>query len=238
MAGFRNILLVLTGLLALNTAVAGIGLSEAIVDFSDPRKQRHDLWVINDGKERAYVAIEPAEIVNPGLPGEKRVTEPDPEKRGLLVSPTRMILEPEQRRMIRLVVIGDRQKERIYRVKIHPVTPPPGTGAEPAPATRSGIAIKVITGYDALVIVRPLEARANIVTRREGDELVFSNTGNTNALLFNGKQCDSKGKNCKDLPAMRLYAGASETITTPYHTTVSYEVMVGDDRRRQEFPGR
>lgn len=237
MDGYRRILLVLAGLLAINTAVAGIGLSESIVDFSDPRKLRHDIWVINDGKERAYVAIEPAEILNPGLPGEKRVSEPDPEKRGLLVSPTRLILEPQQRRMIRLVVIGDRQKERIYRIKIHPVMPPPGTGQEKAPPTKSGIAIKVMTGYDALVIVRPPEARANIETRREGDELVFRNTGNTNALLFNGTQCDREGKNCKDLPAMRLYAGASNSITTPYRTPVSYEVMVGSDRKRQEFPG-
>lgn len=237
MDGYRKFLLVLTGLLVVHTAVAGIGLSEVIVDFSDPRKQRHDIWIVNDGKERAYITIEPAEIVNPGRPDEKRVNQPDPEKRGLLVSPTRLILEPQQRRMVRLVVLGNRQQERIYRLRVQPVAPPPGTETDQPPPTRSGIAIKILTGYDALVIVRPREARAGIETRREGDKLVFRNTGNTNALLFNGKQCDASGKNCKDLPAMRLYAGASKTIPVPYRTPVRYEVMEGTDRRQREFPG-
>jgi P pilus assembly chaperone PapD len=235
MNGYRKILLLLLGLLTASNAFAGIGLSQAIVDFSDPRMQRQDIWIINDGPKRAYVAIDPAEIVNPGLSDERRVTEPDPEKRGLLVSPTRIVLEPNQRRMVRLVVIGDRESERIYRVKIHPVEAPVERNENQETPKKSGVGIKVLTGYDALVIVRPLDPAAKVTARREGRDLVFKNTGNTNALLFNGTQCNASGKDCKNLPAMRLYAGASNTITTPYRTPVSYEVMAGKERHKQDF---
>lgn len=232
---YRKLLLVLTGVLTATHAIAGIGLSQAIVDFSDARTQRDDVWVVNDGPERAYVEIDPAEIVHPGLPDEKRVTEPDPEKRGLLVSPSRIILEPKQRRMVRLVVVGHRAAERIYRVRIHPVVAPAETNKnQPAPK-KSGIGIKLLTGYDMLVIVRPLNPVAQVTARREGGELVFKNTGNTNALLLNGIQCSASGKECKNLPAMRLYAGASQTITTPYQTPVSYEVQAGAKRDKQKF---
>lgn len=234
MESHRAILLLLA-LLTTTNAIAGIGLSQAIVDFSDPLAPRYDIWVINDGSERAYVAIEPSEIVSPGLTDETRVNEPDPEKRGLLVAPNRLILEPGQRRMVRLVVIGNRETERIYRVNIHPVAAPEEIDQNQKTPKQSGIGIKLLTGYDVLVIVRPAKPVANVTSRRQGSELVFNNAGNTNALLFNGTQCNASGEVCENLPAMRLYAGASNTITTPYQTPVSYEVLVGEKRDRQQF---
>jgi P pilus assembly chaperone PapD len=234
MALYRKILFLLA-LLTTSNAIAGIGISQAVVDFSNPQIQRSDIWVINDGPQRAYVEIDPAEIVHPGLPNEARVTEPDPEKRGLLVAPSRIILEPGQRRMVRLVVLGNRKAERIYRVKIHPVLAPPEFDKKNKAPKKSGIGIRILTGYDMLVIVRPLNPVAKITARREGSELLFRNAGNTNALLVHGTQCNVSGKECKNLPPMRLYAGASHTITTFYQTPVSYEVQVGEKRDKQKF---
>lgn len=230
----RRVLFVLS-LLMTTHAMAGIGISQAVVDFSNLQTQRYDIWVINDDTQRAYVAIEPAEIVHPGLANEKRVTEPDPEKRGLLVTPTRIVLEPRQRRIVRLVVLGKRNAERIYRVKIHPVTAPVERNKNQPPPKRSGVGIKVLTGYDMLVIVRPANPVAKVNTQRHGHKLVFNNAGNTNALLLNGTQCNASGKMCKNLPAMRLYAGASQTINTPYQTPVSYDVQAGVRRAKQKF---
>jgi P pilus assembly chaperone PapD len=234
MALYRKILFLLA-LLTSTHAMAGIGISQAIVDFSNPQTQRRDIWVINDGSQRAYVAVDPAEIVHPGLPNEKRVTEPDPEKRGLLVTPSRIILEPGQRRMVRLVVLGNRKTERIYRVKIHPVLAPLGLDEKQNAPKNSGVGIRILTGYDMLVIVRPLNPVAKVTARRKGGDLVFNNAGNTNALLVNGTQCNASGKECKHLPPMRLYAGASHTISTPYQTPVSYEVQTGEKRDKHKF---
>lgn len=231
---YRKILFLLALLTATN-AIAGIRLSQVIIDFSDSRTLRDDIWVINDDPEIAYVAIDPVEIVNPGLPDEKRVNEPDPEKRGLLVTPTRIILEPKQRRMVRLVVIGNREAERIYRLRIHPVVAPVESDKTQQAPKKSGIGIKLLTAYDMLVIVRTLKPVAKVTAHRQGSDLVFNNAGNTNALLLNGTQCNASGQDCKNLPAMRLYAGASKTITTPYQTPVSYEVMADAKREKQKF---
>ena len=94
-----------------------IGVSTAIVDFSDPARRVHDVEVENKGKERIYVTVEPSRIMNPGAPGERRVQEPDPEKLGLLVSPARLVLEPGERKLLRIVATGEpAAQDRIFRV--------------------------------------------------------------------------------------------------------------------------
>jgi hypothetical protein len=85
-------------------------------------------------------------------------------------------------------------------------------GSITAPAT----AIKLLVGYDALVIVRPEVPQARVVGRREGTALILTNEGNTNAELFGGEQCAVPGSpGCATLPARRLYAGASWTVPLP-----------------------
>src|SRR5262245_40543210 len=56
----------------LQPASAEIVLSEVIVDLSPSAPPREDVEVWNNGSERAYVAVEPAEIRSPGMPDEIR----------------------------------------------------------------------------------------------------------------------------------------------------------------------
>jgi hypothetical protein len=98
----------------LGSASADIVLSELIVDLQRGRHTREDIEIWNNDSTRAYVAIEPAEILDPGRADQERRVEPDPEKLGLFVAPTRMILEPGQRKLIRLAVLGpDASRERV-----------------------------------------------------------------------------------------------------------------------------
>lgn len=181
-------------------ANAQIALSNLVVEISPGKDARQDVEVLNTGADRAYVAVEPAEIVNPGTPAEVRRTDPDPEKLGLLVAPSRMILEGGQRKLIRIAELappGDR--ERIYRVTVKPVV-------GPLASDQSGL--KVLIGYDVLVMVRPARPQASISVTRSGDTVTFHNDGNVSVELEQGRQCDASGKLCSDLPGKRLYSGA------------------------------
>ena len=125
-------------------AGAEIVLSELIVELAPGKDSRQDVW--NSSTERAYVAVEPAEIINPGTDSQTRRQDPDPEKLGILVSPARMILDPGQRKLIRIAEIapaGDR--ERIYRVTVKPVT---------GKVTSDQSGLKILVGYDVLVLVK------------------------------------------------------------------------------------
>lgn len=208
-------------------ARAEIVLSQVIVDLQPDQPPREDVEIWNSSKERVYVLAEPAEIVGAGLDSQTRVVEPDPEKLGILVTPNRLILEPGQRRLLRVAMIGERgPRDRIYRVTVKPVA-----GEVPNDQT----ALKVLLGYDMLIIARPTAPATNVTATREGSSLVLRNAGNTNVELFEGQQCDANGANCVEMPAKRLYSGASWRQELTRATPVEYSVKTGSKTVRRRF---
>lgn len=208
-------------------ANAEIVLSQVIVDLRPDQPPREDVEIWNSSKERVYVLAEPAEIVAAGLGNQTRVVEPDPEKLGILVTPNRLILEPGQRRLLRVAIIGERgPRDRIYRVTVKPVL---------GEVSGNETALKVLLGYDMLVIARPTLPTTEISATREGSSLVLRNSGNTNIELFDGQQCDSNGANCAELPAKRLYSGASWRQDLKRATPVEYSVKTGAKTVRRRF---
>jgi len=202
-------------------------LSQVIVDLMPDKPARDDIEVWNDGPERMYVAADPFEIRNPGTAEEQRVPASDPEQSGLLVAPQKLVLEPGERRIVRVAALGDRPAtDRVYRLSIRPVA-----GAVEADES----ALKVFVGYDALVLVRPAAFTGDVAGQRAGKTLTLTNAGNTAQELFAGRQCDASGKDCRDLPARRLYAGASWSQPLPFDTPVTYKAGIGGKVRERTF---
>lgn len=214
-------LLLAAALLSLaSPANAEMVLSQVIVDLAAGTSPHQDIEVWNSGSERIYVMAEPSEIVSAGKADERRIQIADPEQLGLLVAPNRLIMEPGERKLIRIVTVAQRTgKERIYRVAIKPVM---------GDIAAAGSGLKILVGYDALVIVRPTQPHSEITSSRNGNLLTLHNNGNTNAELFDGKQCDDTGKNCVNLPPKRLYAGTSWDQTLTRSAPVSYTVKTGE----------
>ena len=212
--------------LAATPCYGEVRLDKVIVDFSDAKLRRSDIEVTNQGKAPVYVSVMPAEIVRPGRTDQKRRTHRDPMEMGMLVSPTRMILEPGQTKPVRLAVLErPKERDRIYRVKIAPA-------AGRTVAIKSGL--RILVGYDVLVIVRPENAKAGVVGERKGRRLTLRNTGNTNALLISGKQCDKAGK-CVELPTTRLYAGTTWSVDLPKDAPAEYTMHSGGVAYSQKF---
>jgi P pilus assembly chaperone PapD len=212
---------------AASPARAEMVLSQVIVDLLPDKPPREDIEVWNDGGERMYVSAEPFEIRAAGTPAEQRVAAGPPDEAGILVSPQRLVLEPGERRTIRVAAIGERPTtDRVYRVAVRPVA-----GAISAEES----ALKVFVGYDALVLVRPERFTGDVAGERQGRTLVLRNAGNTAQELFDGKQCDAAGKDCRPLPAKRLYPGAAWEQTLPFDTPVTYKAAIGPTVREREF---
>lgn len=223
----RPALLLLAALGMGTSARAEMVLSQVIVDLEADEPPRDDIEVWNSGTDRMYVQAEPFEIVSPGSAREARVAASDPETSGILISPQRLVLAPGERRIIRIALLGGRpSSDRVYRVAIRPVV-----GALSAP----GNAVKVLVGYDALVIVRPEQRSGDIVGHRDGNTLVLRNEGNTSQEIYQGRQCDAAGDDCRELPAKRLYPGASWVQALPFDTPVSYKTAIADQIRERQF---
>lgn len=211
---------VLAAMTAAAPASADLVLNQVVVDMLPTAPPRVDIEAANTGKERIYVVAEPAEIVNPGRPDERRVANPDPGALGLLVTPQKMILEPGERKLIRVAAIAPRTtRERIYRVTVKPVS-----GGVTAQAT----ALKVLVGYDVLVMVRPTTLDGTVTAVRTGASLSLTNTGTTNVELFEGRQCDAAGKTCTPLPPKRLYAGVTWSQPIDPARPADYRIKIGN----------
>jgi P pilus assembly chaperone PapD len=211
----------------LGPASAQIVLSNLIVELLPGKDSKQDVEVWNTSTDRTYVAVEPAEVVNPGTPAEARRQDPNPEKLGILVSPGRMILEPGQRKLVRMAEIaspGDR--ERVYRVTVKPAV-------GQISAEESGL--KILLGYDVLVLVRPAQPRPNITFTRSGNTGTFRNDGNVSVELVEGRQCDSSGKNCSELQGKRLYSGASWSTALQPGRSPSYVLKSPGQSVRKTF---
>lgn len=195
-------------------ASADLVLSQLIVELQPAKQVRDDVEIWNSSPERSYVAIEPREIVNPALPSQSDRKDPDPQKLGLLVSPARMILEPGQRKLLRIAMLSpDPGKEHVYRVTVKPVV---------GGIKSNDTGLKVVIGYDVLVLVRPAQPNPRVTALRRGRELTFSNSGNVSVEIVDGQQCASAQTKCSQLPGKRLYPGASWTVDLPSDLPAQY----------------
>lgn len=200
------------------TAFAAIEVSPILVDVLGDKINPQDIRVTNLGDDIAYVKITPKLIVHPGTPQEKLMTIEDPSKLGLLVTPRIMKISPHKYKLIRLVFTQKADvTDRLYRVDVQPIA-----GDLLLPKKSNEMGIKILVGYGVVVIQRPENLHVAIEMQRTNNTLVVKNNGNTNVVLMDGKQCDSNGNNCKELPVKRIYAGQTWEQTLPYSTPVTY----------------
>lgn len=186
-------------------AHAQLAVDRLWVDLEAGGAPRSDVLLRNESDDRYYIAIQAFEIVNPGTDKEERRALANPEEMGLLVTPNRMVMDPDAMRSIRVVALNQPQTDRVYRLLISPQVG--AVEVDPGEDGRA-FALKVLAAYDLLVSVRPEKAVANIVSERVGNELVLRNQGNSNAVLFEGTAClAGRSEDCTPIDARRLYAG-------------------------------
>lgn len=133
-------------------ASAQLAIDRLWVDLDDSGAGRSDLVVRNESDDIYYITVTPAEITAPGTDAQKRETHADPEELGLLVTPNRLVLRPEEMRAIRIVSLNqDLETDRVYRVNI---TPQIGEISYDQEAVENrGLALKLLAAFDVLVTV-------------------------------------------------------------------------------------
>lgn len=222
-----RILLVALALVGHSSAAdAGLELSQMVVELTPANFQRSDIELWNNGPDRSFVEVDPREIIGPGTAQQSSRNDPDPEKLGLLVSPERMVLEPGQRRILRIASIGTNDRERVYRVTVKPVV---------GELTSQQSGLKLLIGYDVLVLVRPSRPAPHVSGFRSGTQLRLKNDGNVSVELVDGRACDSSMRNCTQLPSGRLYAGADKVVDIGAAEKVRFDLKMGSTLSPVEF---
>lgn len=215
------------GLMAL-PARAEFIISNAILEFNAGGPRQQDIELVSRSEASDYVVTEVSKILDPGLPTEKRELVGDPQQGGLLVTPEKTVLAPGARKLLRFVLLREPDaQEHVYRVTVKPVI----KGVDNA----SKVGLKVLIGYEALVIVRPAKPVPAYTVVRNGRTLSIANTGNTNVLFQNGAQCPAS-EGCELPPALRVYPGQKAQVELPLDKTVTYTVWDGVTNVERHVP--
>lgn len=170
--------------------------------------ERETITVTNTRDTPAFVSIAAREILNPGRQPEESNKGPDPRAVGLLAAPTRLALAPRERRTVRLQFLDPaRDRDRVWRVTVQEVS---------GPVTMESSGLVLLIGYDVLVIQRPTTPTPSIAVKRDGKQLSVTNSGNSFAILDDGKQCTGADPaSCADVVGARIYPGQTRELTAP-----------------------
>ena len=231
----RLILLVLLGVFT-STTQAAMVLDKAIVHFGSGAPNRQDVEIRNPDNEPMYIKVEILEVLNPGMENEERRVVSNPKAAKFLVTPSKLVIPPGGRKSVRMLNIGKlpADKDKVFRINLTPVTPD---------IEAEQMAIKVVVGYQLLVLIQPNTPRIDIQSSREGKKLVLHNAGNTNVLLRSGSNCPApvapptkpSNEGCVEMQSQRLYAGNTVEIELTYDTPVEYFMAIGLDNQKAVY---
>ena len=197
-------------------------LSNSILHFESGKPDRQDVEIENVSDETVYLAVTPYLVREPGSSQESRDKIEDPAVGGLLVTPNKLAIQPGGRKLIRIASLAsDRETEGVYRVEIAPVT-------NKLVAEQTGV--KVLIGYEVLVLVQPKDVVTDIKPQRMNGQLSLTNAGNINVFLREGRNCpgtDFDDNQCVALADKRLYPGMTHTWALPFDGGIRYQMGVG-----------
>lgn len=219
---------------------ASMMIDRSIVLFDPSRPPREDVTVTNPDAEPVYLDVEILAVTDPGTPQEKRTVVTDPESIGLIAAPRRTVVPPGGQRTVRLVYLNAfDDKEHIYRVTVRPLV---------GDIKAEGMAVKVVVAYQLLVVVPPRKPVWQVEGVRDGSRLTLRNTGNSNALFFDGRQCPAPapaldGKvlpvdpaSCSEIAVFRLYPGNERVVELAQDGPVTFSVTTGNGTEQRTFP--
>lgn len=222
-------LLVISSLLVSFSVQAQLSLNKIIVNFASDSAPTDDVLLQNSSSvEPLFVKVEVLEVLNPGTKSEQRNVVDDPSKIGLVATPAKLILPPNAQKTVRLINLQDNgKKDRIYRINFTPVV-----GDQNAKQT----GVKLMIGYQALIIVRPSNMNAKLDSKRDGKVLSLHNTGNTNIFVESLRQCKTNRlEECTSIPERRVYAGNNIKIDLPGTGPVVFDIFDGETRKRVQL---
>lgn len=217
----------LLGLFGAGLAEANLTAVPVIMEFAPEGSDRQDITVGNVSNRVQYLEVSAQHILNPGEGPEEYFESPNPEEVGLLVAPRRVVLQPGEEKVVRVILLDqDLETDKAWRVYFKPVIGDIETDKSVAVTL---VAIK------ALVMARPDNAYSEVTGTRDGKTLTLTNHGNSNVVLFEGQQCPDTADECISVTGKRLWPGKPWTTELPEDAPVTFKLRDTGDERSVTF---
>lgn len=188
------------------TVHAGPQINVGVVyDYLDADKSTYLKRVFNGGDATAFVKVNILEIIYEADGTSREIpltTQADITARdGLMASPARLIVPANGMQGSRLVFMGEREKERYFRVRFVPVVPEKedefAVSAEERDEYKKGLSagVNVLAGYGTVFFVRPAETRFDSAINDGPGQYRIRNQGNSVVVIDEFRDCSVKNEN-------------------------------------------
>lgn len=196
----RHLFLLLLCAVFWTTVQAGPQINVGTVyDYLDGDKSTYLKRVFNSGDSTAFVKVNVLEIVydGQGQPQEVPVASAadGASRNGLMASPARLIIPAQGMQGTRLLYMGERDRERYFRVRFVPVVPEKEDDFVVSSEEREdykktlSAGVNVMTGFGTVFFVRPKDTRYDTVLNDTGSRYEVRNNGNTVVVVDEFKSC-------------------------------------------------
>lgn len=195
-----------------------------VYDYMDGDKSNYMKRIYNGGDKTAFVRVNILEMT---FDAKGKATETllnssgadASQRKGLIASPARLIIPAKGMQATRLLYLGDRDRERYYRVRFVPVVPEKEDQFNISEAEREtyketmSAGVNIMAGYGAIFFVRPKNTRFDTKIQDGATEYRVENAGNSTIVLDEFKDCSAKQtSDCKDTRIIHIRPGKSFSV--------------------------
>ncbi|WP_392885660.1 molecular chaperone [Pseudomonas migulae] len=245
----KHLLLFLFFSLGSHAIFAGPQINVGVVyDYLDGDKSTYLKRVFNGGDSTAFVKVNILEIVYDADGTSREIplaTQADASARdGLMASPARLIVPANGMQGTRLLYMGEREKERYFRVRFVPVVPEKedefAVSAEEREDYKKGLSagVNVLAGYGTVFFVRPKETRFDSVINDGAGKYEIRNNGNTVVVIDEFKDCSVKNEaECQPTTKHHVMAGRTFQFDKQAGREYRFTLIEGSATKKLEIKG-
>nr|WP_314525104.1 molecular chaperone [uncultured Pseudomonas sp.] len=230
-------------------ALAGPQINVGVVyDYLAGDKSTYMKRVFNGGTSTAFVKVNILEMIYDDDGTYREVplqNQPGATAReGLMASPARLIVPANGTQGTRLLFMGNRDKERYFRVRFVPVVPQAEddfavTEQERADYKQSLAAgVRVLAGYGTVFFVRPKNTQFNTQIQDDGQRYTLRNNGNSVVVIDEFKDCATAApQECRPTLRHHIRAGRSYGFDKQPGREYRFSLVEGEATRKIEVKG-
>ena len=232
-----------------HAAVAGPQINVGTVyDYLDGDKSTFLKRVFNGGDSTAFVKVNILEIIYEADGSSREIplaTQADAGARdGLMASPARLIVPANGMQGTRLLYMGEREKERYFRVRFVPVVPEKedefAVSAEEREEYKKGLSagVNVLAGYGTVFFVRPTKMSFDSVINDGPGKYEIRNNGNTVVVIDEFKDCSVKQEtDCQPTSKHHILAGRTFQFDKQAGREYRFTMIEGSATKKLEIKG-
>jgi P pilus assembly chaperone PapD len=219
-----------------------------VYDYLSGDKSTYMKRVFNGGTSTAFVKVNILEMLYNADGTYREVplqNQADASVRdGLMASPARLIVPANATQGTRLLFMGNRDKERYFRVRFVPVVPQSDdefavTDEERAEYKESLAAgVKVLAGYGTVFFVRPKNTRFQTDIQDNAQRYDVRNNGNSVVVVDEFKDCAvDNPQSCRPTIKHHIMAGRAFGFDKQAGRSYHFKLIEGDASKTIEFRG-